>query len=261
MGNSLALLKEVSNKLFEFESKGVSDETIKKYYSKLDIDNKDYFVSKNPDKIKILIPPEMYGDTTEVVGIHPFDTNKGEILKKTNKKNKTLYHFMDVGGYSSVPDDSQAIKIYNIEYEHLKDLFAGNKMYEDLLKRYIKVNGNPEDDEGIDVVVHKVPDTVLYVNNSVMSDVFKDAHLDDDKKTIYLFKDNDLDNDKKFKISKRTNGGNLFPEKMGKTILYSNIYPGKFGNNNININNVNEINSEGQSYVQKIIKELKTLKI
>ena len=257
MGNSLATLKEVSNQLCEFESKDSSEEEIKKYFSELNLDTKDYFVSKNPYKIKLLIPPDMYGNNTEVVGIHPFDTEKGEILKKTNKKNKTLYHFMDVGGYSSVPDDSQAIKIYNIEYEVLKDLFAGNKMYEDLLKRYNKVNGNPEYDEGIDVVVLKIVDTTLYVINSVMPTVFNNAYLDNDKKTIYLFKNKDQDNDKKFKISKRTNESNLFPVKIDKTVLYSNIYPGKFGNNNININNINEINGEGQKFIKNIIQKLK----
>ena len=61
-------------------------------------------------------------------------------------------------------------------------------------------------------------------------------YLDKEGKSIYLFNNNDMND--RFRISYRTSGKSLFPTHEGEGQLYTNIYPGRFGNNSININNV-----------------------
>jgi len=240
-------MNKIRDKLEEFDIKGVNEKQIKNYFFKLHINNENTFVSKTPSKLKLLLPIEIYNNHKNIVGVHPFDSNEPEILKTHNKHNKKIYHFMDVGGYSNMPCDSTAIKLYNTTYNQLMNMFTGHPMYEALLKRYSKVVGT---ESPVQVVIHKIKDTVLYINNSIMSTTFPDAYLDG--KTLFLFKTQDKD--ERFKLSHRTTGKKLFPNKVKQSNLYSNIYPGRFGNNSININNVNEINTKGQKFVRKCIK-------
>ena len=134
---------------------------------------------------------------------------------------------------------------------HVKKLFKKEKIYRDLLNRYDNVVNRKEN---IKVLIHNINDTVLYVKNTSMQKLFPNAYLDDEKKYIYLFNNTELDD--RFKLSHRTSSKLLFPKNEGESQLYSNIYPGKFGNNSININNVKEISSKGQEKVKLLIKNM-----
>ena len=88
-----------------------------------------------------------------------------------------------------------------------------------------------------------------------MENLFPQSYLDKEGKYIYLF--DNIDMNDRFRISYRTSGKSLFPTHEGEGKLYTNIYPGRFGNNSININNVKEISSKGQKKVKLLIKNMK----
>ena len=94
----------------------------------------------------------------------------------------------------------------------------------------------------------------ILCSSSCYTKLFPNAYLDDEKKYIYLFNNTELDD--RFKLSHRTSSKLLFPKNEGESQLYSNIYPGKFGNNSININNVKEISSKRQEKVKLLIKNM-----
>ena len=227
------------------------ESAIKSWISKLKINNNNIFVSKSPTKIKLIIPIDKY-DNSKVIGIHPFGSKQEETLYTHNKKGEEIYHMMDVGGYSNISREHHYIKILDISYSRFKKYCMKYPIYKDLCKRYEKVVGKTIT---VKIVIHIIKETVLYINNSLMPRLFPESHLNDEKTHIVLFNNSDLEH--YFKLSYRTSGKELFPKKLGASILYSNIYPGRFGNNSININNVKEISKKGQQNVMKIIKNIK----
>tara|TARA_B100000424_G_scaffold271728_2_gene276294 strand:- start:3258 stop:4082 length:825 start_codon:yes stop_codon:yes gene_type:complete len=242
-------------KKMELLDKNQDDESaIKSWISKLKINNNDIFVSKSPTKIKLIIPIDKY-DNSKIIGIHPFGSKQQETLCTHNKKGEEIYHMMDVGGYSNISRKHPSIKILDIPYSTFKTCCMKYPIYKDLCKRYEKVVGKTI---MVKIMIHIIKDTVLYINNSVMPRLFPESHLNDEKTHIVLFNNSHLEH--YFKLSYRTSGKELFPKKLGASILYSNIYPGRFGNNSININNVKEINNKGQKNVMKIIKHIKQKK-
>ena len=246
--------KDIPKKLEEFDRLKKNENEIKNFFSKIKIDTPSIFVSINPIKIKLIIPTDLYDNDKNVSGMHPFGSVKTEVLKIKNKKDKLLYHLMDVGGYSNVSQDSESIKVINMNYENIKQLFKNEKIYRDLLKRYDNVVNRKDT---IKILIHNITDTVLYIKNTLMQKLFPQCYIDEEKKYIYLFTDTESENDNRFKINYRTKGNLLFPKNEGESQLYSNIYPGRFGNNSINMNNVKEISSKGQKTVKLLIKNMK----
>ena len=89
-----------------------------------------------------------------------------------------------------------------------------------------------------------------------MSSLFPSAYLDNKREYIFLFNNTKLE--KRFKINYRTKGKTIFPKTTNGNTLYSNIYYKRYGNNSINMNNINEISKNGQIQVKQFIKKMKT---
>lgn len=245
-------IKDIPKELEKVDELQKDENKIKNMFSRIKIDTLNVFVSINPIKIKLIIPVDMYDNDKKVLGIHPFGSQQKEVLKIKNKKDKLLYHLMDVGGYSNIPQESESIEVIDMNYNDVKHLFKKEKIYKDLLNRYDDVVNS----KGvIKVLIHNINDTVLYIKNSLMENLFPQSYLDKEGKYIYLF--DNIDMNDRFRISYRTSGKSLFPTHEGEGKLYTNIYPGRFGNNSININNVKEISSKGQKKVKLLIKNMK----
>ena len=248
-------MKDIPNILQKLDELKKNKNQIKYTFSRIKVNTLNCFISKNPKKIKLIIPVERYDDDKMVSGIYPFGSTKKEILKTKNSKDELLYHLMDVGGYSSVPQDSKSIQIIEVDYTHIKEIFKKENIYNDLLKRYEVVIGKQDK---IKVLIHNINETVLYIKNRYMQQLFPESYLDEEKKYIYLFHNTELDD--RFKLSYRTSGNSLFPKNEGESQLYSNIYPGRFGNNSINMNNVKEISNKGQKKVKSLLQCIKKKK-
>ena len=245
-------VKDIPKELEKLDELQKDKNKIKNMFSRIKIDTLNVFVSINPIKIKLIIPVDMYDNDKKVLGIHPFGSQQKEVLNIKNKKDKLLYHLMDAGGYSNIPQDSESIEVIDMNYNDVKYLFRKEKIYKDLLNRYDDVVNR----KGIiKVLIHNISDTVLYIKNSLMNNLFPHSYLDKEGKSIYLFNNTDMND--RFRISYRTSGKSLFPTYEGEGQLYTNLYPGRFGNNSININNVKEISSKGQKNVKLLIKSMK----
>jgi len=246
-------VKDIPKELEKLDELQKDKNKIKNMFSRIKIDTLNVFVSINPIKIKLIIPVDMYDNDKKVLGIYPFGSQQKEVLNIKNKKDKLLYHLMDVGGYSNIPQESESIKVLDINYKDVKKLFRKEKIYKDLLNRYDDVVNRTD---VIKVLIHNISDTVLYIKNSMMKNLFPQSYLDKEGKSIYLFNNTDMND--RFRITYRTSGKSLFPIHEGEGPLYTNLYPGRFGNNSININNVKEISSKGQKKVKLLIKNMKT---
>ena len=246
-------IKKIPEKLAKFDETCADENKINRYLSRINLDSLDAFVSKNPIKIKLMIPVDMYDNVKKVIGIHPFDDKKPEILKTHKTNGDKMYHLMDVGGYSNISEKSEEIEVISITYNVIKKLLITDKIYKDLFKRYDNLVGKKGQ---INVVIHYINNTSLYIKNELMSSLFPSAYLDNKREYIFLFNNTKLE--KRFKINYRTKGKTIFPKTTNGNTLYSNIYYKRHGNNSINMNNINEISKNGQIQVKQFIKKMKT---
>ena len=246
-------IKNIPKKLEQLDETYADEKKVKRYLSRIKLDSLDAFVSKNPIKIKLMIPDDMYDNNKKVIGIHPFDDKEPEILKTHKTNGDKLYHLMDVGGYSNISEKSEDIEVISITYNVIKKLLITDKIYKDLFKRYDNLVGKKGK---INIVIHYINNTALYIKNELMSSLFPSAYLDNKREYIFLFYNTNLE--KRFKINYRTNEKTIFPKTKNDNTLYSNIYYKRYGNNSINMNNVNEISKKGQTQVKQFIKKMKT---
>ena len=245
-------IKNIPKKLEQFDETQADEKRVKRYLSRIKLDSLDAFVSKNPIKIKLMIPVDMY-DNNKVIGIHPFEDKKAEILNTHKMNGDKMYHLMDVGGYSNISQNSSSIEVISIRHNVIKKLLITDKIYKDLFERYDNLVGKKGK---INVVIHYINNTALYIKNELMPSLFPSAYVDNKREYIFLFKNTDLE--KRFKINYRTKGNTLFPKTTNGNTLYSNIYYKRYGNNSINMNNINEISKNGQIQVKQFIKKMKT---
>ena len=85
-------MKDIPNILQKLDELKKNKNQIKYTFSRIKVNTLNCFISKNPKKIKLIIPVERYDDDKMVSGIYPFGSTKKEILKTKNSKDELLYH-------------------------------------------------------------------------------------------------------------------------------------------------------------------------